>query len=177
MRRMSSPARERGSKTAAQRRRSSADASLGDRVEQAIEEHAHAELEIEHGEREAASRGPSLRRSAVWLAITGISLYLVAPSLLDVLGSWRDLERIDRLWFPAMLALQAAALGCLWALQRMALHRARWPDVIESQLAGNALGKIAPAGGAIGAAHDMPLVCRKRPATAATISRRRATGS
>ena len=34
----------------------------------------------------------------------------------------------------------------------MALHRARWRDVIESQLAGNALGKIAPAGGAIGAA-------------------------
>ena len=37
-------------------------------------------------------------------------------------------------------------------VQRMALHRARWPDVIESQLAGNAVSKIAPAGGAIGAA-------------------------
>ena len=47
---------------------------------------------------------------------------------------------------------RSAALACLWALQRMALHRAAWPDVIESQLAGNALGKIAPAGGAIGAA-------------------------
>jgi uncharacterized protein (TIRG00374 family) len=135
---MSSPTRERG--------------SLGDRVEHAIEEHADAELEIERGEHEAEGRGPSLRRTALWLAITGVSLYLVAPSLLDVLGSWRDLERIDWLWFPAMLALQTGALACLWALQRMALHRARWPDVIESQLAGNALGKIAPAGGAIGAA-------------------------
>ena len=135
---MSAHARERG--------------SIGDRVEQAISEHADAELEIEHGEEEAARSGPSLRRTAFWLAVTGVSLYLVAPSLLDVLGSWRDLERIDWLWFPAMLALQAGGLGCLWALQRMALHRARWHDVIESQLAGNALGKIAPAGGAIGAA-------------------------
>ena len=126
--------------------------SIGDRVEHAISEHADAELEIERGEREAQSRGPSLRRTAIWLAITGVSLYLVAPSLLDVLGSWRDLERIDWLWFPAMLALQAGGLACLWALQRMAINRARWPDVIESQLAGNALGKIAPAGGAIGAA-------------------------
>jgi uncharacterized protein (TIRG00374 family) len=126
--------------------------SIGDRVEHAIEERADAEREIERGEQESASRGPSLRRTAIWLAITGVSLYLVAPSLLDTLGSWRDLERIDWIWFPAMLALQAGGLACLWALQRMALHRARWPDVIESQLAGNALSKVAPAGGAIGAA-------------------------
>ena len=44
---------------------------------------------------------PGLRRTVFWLAVTGISLYLVAPSLLDVLGSWRDLEQIDWLWFAA----------------------------------------------------------------------------
>jgi uncharacterized protein (TIRG00374 family) len=129
-----------------------ATASIGDRVERAISEHADAELEIEHGEIEAQRAAPSLRRTLFWLAVTGISLYLVAPSLLDVLGSWRELEHINLLWFPAMLALQAAGLACLWALQRIALRRPRWPDVIESQLAGNALGKVAPAGGAIGAA-------------------------
>ena len=126
--------------------------SLGDRVERTISEHADAELEIERGEEESARRAPSLRRTAFWLAVTGVSLYLVAPSLLDVLGSWRDLERINWIWFPVMLVLQIGGLACLWALQRMALHQAEWPDVIESQLAGNALGKIAPAGGAIGAA-------------------------
>ena len=69
-----------------------------------------------------------------------------------MLGSWEDLDRIDWPWFAAMLVLQAGAMACLWALQRLALHRARWADVIESQLAGNALSKIAPAGGAVGAA-------------------------
>ena len=126
--------------------------SIGSRVEQAFSECADAELEIERGERESASRGPRVRRTIFWLVVTGVSLYLVAPSLLDVLGSWRDLERIDWIWFPVMLLLQIASLVCLWALQRMALHRAEWRNVVESQLAGNALGKIAPAGGAIGAA-------------------------
>jgi uncharacterized protein (TIRG00374 family) len=126
--------------------------SIGDRVEQAFSECADAELEIERGERESVSRGPRVRRTVFWLVVTGVSLYLVAPSLLDVLGSWRDLERIDWIWFPVMFLLQIASLVCLWALQRMALHRAEWRNVVESQLAGNALGKIAPAGGAIGAA-------------------------
>jgi uncharacterized protein len=126
-------------------------ASIGDRVERAISARADAELELEHGA-EAERTAPSLPRTVFWLAVTGVSLYLIAPSLLDVLGSWRELERIDLLWFPAMLALQVGAVACLWALQRMALHRARWPDVIESQLPGNALGKIVPAGGAAGAA-------------------------
>jgi len=129
-----------------------ATASIGDRLERAIAERADAELEIEHGEVEAARAAPSLRRTLFWLVVTGVSLYLLAPSLLDVLGSWRELEHIDLLWFPAMLALQGCALACLWALQRIALHGPRWADVIESQLAGNALGKVAPAGGAIGAA-------------------------
>lgn len=125
--------------------------SIGDRIEGEFEDRADAEREIERGEEEEA-RAPSLRRTVFWLAITGISLYLVAPSLLDVLGSWQNIERISWIWFPVMLALQTGALACLWALQRMALRRARWSDVIESQLAGNALSKIAPAGGAVGAA-------------------------
>ncbi len=126
--------------------------SIGDRIERGIEDRADAEREIARGEAESVAEAPSLRRTVVWLLITGISLYLVAPSLLEVLGSWQEIERISWIWFPVMLALQAGGLACLWALQRMALHRARWSDVIESQLAGNALGKVAPAGGAVGAA-------------------------
>ena len=64
-----------------------------------------------------------------------------------MLGSWRDLSQLDIAWFPAMAALQLTALACLWALQRIALKRAAWPDVIDSQLAGNALAKIAPGAG------------------------------
>ena len=125
---------------------------IGDRVEHAIERRAEAPPEVRAGaEVEAGEGRPSLRRTVIWLTITGISLYLVAPSLLDVLGSWRDVTRLEPIWLPVMLVLQTASFACLWDLQRVALHGAPWGPVIASQLAGNALAKVAPGGGAVGA--------------------------
>lgn len=129
--------------------------SLADRFEREIEERVDVERELELTQSQEASgetAGPRLKRTIFWLSITGISLYLVAPSLLDVLSSWKNLEDIDWWWFPAMAVLQTAALACLWIVQRAALREAEMPNVIESQLAGNALAKIAPGGGALGGA-------------------------
>jgi uncharacterized protein (TIRG00374 family) len=126
-------------------------ARLGDRVEQAIEDRADVERVIERGEAEPSPRRILLKR-AVWLGVTGVSLYFVAPSVLDVLASWRDIKRFSPAWLAVMFATQSAALACLWALQYLAIHARRWHAVITSQLAGNALSKIAPGGGAVGAA-------------------------
>lgn len=127
---------------------------LGDRLERAIGEHVDVERELAHAEQDESdpSQRKRLMQTAVWLGVTGISLYLVAPSLLDVLGSWRDVTRFEPLWLLAMLVLQGASLSCLWFLQRLALRPVAWGPVITSQLAGNALAKIAPGGGALGAA-------------------------
>ncbi len=88
----------------------------------------------------------------MWLGVTGVSLYLVAPSLIDVFGSADRLAVIDPAWLIAMAGLQGATLVCVWSLQRTALNTTRWRPVIASQLAGGALSKAAPAGGAVGAA-------------------------
>lgn len=126
---------------------------IGDRVEQAIQARTDVARELERSEEEAAAPSrPSIRRTAIWLAITGVSLYLVAPSILEVLGSWQRLEEISPGWLAVMAVLQALSLACLWALQRLALRVRGWAAVITSQLAGNALSKIAPGGGALGAA-------------------------
>jgi uncharacterized protein (TIRG00374 family) len=128
---------------------------VGDRLEAAIEQHADLPTEVQRGEREleqAPKQGRGgLRRTIFWLAVSAISLYLVAPSVIETLGSWRQIERIGWAWLGVMAALQAGTLACLWALQRVAL-RARWQPVIASQLAGNALAKVAPGGGAMGSA-------------------------
>lgn len=124
---------------------------VGDRLEHAIEQRADTEHEIERGEAEQPARR-RLVRTAFWLAVTGISLYLVAPSLVDVLGSWNDLDRLSPAWLGLMFALQAGVLACVWALQYLALRGPSWPAVISSQLAGNALAKVAPGGGAVGGA-------------------------
>jgi uncharacterized protein (TIRG00374 family) len=88
----------------------------------------------------------------MWLAITAVSLYLVFPSVVEVLGSWQEITSFSPVWLAGMIALQAASTACLWALQRLALKARRWRPVIASQLAGNALSKIAPGGGALGTA-------------------------
>jgi len=125
---------------------------IGDRLEQAIEIRADAEREIARGELEATRKPRRLRRTIVWLAITGVSLYLVAPSVLETIGSWRDIQRIAPGWLVAMLLAQVAAMASLWALQHIAIAVGSWPAVIGSQLAGNALAKVAPGGGALGSA-------------------------
>jgi hypothetical protein len=124
---------------------------VGDRLERAIEQRTDLEQELT---REATSKTPArkLGRTVFWLAVTGVSLYLVAPSLLETFGSWEDLDRLSPLWLAGMAVLQTLSLACVWALQRLALHRPPWPPVISSQLAGNALAKVAPGGGAMGAA-------------------------
>src|SRR6185295_18507970 len=126
-------------------------ARVGDRVERAIEDRADVEHVIERGEAQPTSRRRLVQR-AIWMAITAVSLYLVFPSLLDLFSSWKDLGEFGLGWLGAMAALQLATLACLWALQRVAIRATKWPPVIASQLAGNALSKIAPGGGAVGAA-------------------------
>jgi uncharacterized protein (TIRG00374 family) len=126
---------------------------MGERVEEAIERRLDVATEVAEGE-ERLAREPRRRwiRTGVWLAITAISLYVVAPSLLDLFDSWQRLADIEPWWFLALGICQGASLACLWLLQRLALRPVALGPVVTSQLAGNALSKIAPGGGAVGAA-------------------------
>jgi uncharacterized protein (TIRG00374 family) len=139
--------------------------TLGDRLEHAIEQRTDVAGEIERAE--PRSRIP---RTVFWLAVTGISLYLVFPSVIEVLGSWRDITRFSVGSLLGMAALQAGSLASLWALQRIALQARRWRPVITSQLAGNALAKVAPGGGALGSALQYRMLVQAGMPPAATVS-------
>jgi uncharacterized membrane protein YbhN (UPF0104 family) len=76
----------------------------------------------------------------------------VAPSLIEVFSTAPRVAKLQVRWLVLMLALEAASLSCVWALQRICLGGAPVRAVVTSQLAGNALGKVAPGGGAAGAA-------------------------
>jgi uncharacterized protein (TIRG00374 family) len=84
------------------------------------------------------------------LAIAGISLYFLAPSLGEVFQAWKRLDEVDPRWFPAILGAELGAFICMWALQRLALRRTDWFAVVMSQLAANAFNRITPGGGATG---------------------------
>jgi uncharacterized protein (TIRG00374 family) len=132
---------------------------LGDRLEGALDHRTDVEGEIARGEAAQPSRH-RLVRTLAWLAVTAVSLYLVAPTLIETLGSWRSVSELAPGWIPVMAALQGASVVCLWWLQHIAMHGAPWHAVATSQLAGNGMSKVAPGGGAVGAALQYRMLVR-----------------
>jgi uncharacterized protein (TIRG00374 family) len=88
----------------------------------------------------------------IFMAIMGVTLYILWPSLVSVFRSWPDLLRVKPYWYPIMLACEFASFGCAWGLQAIALRTTRWFAVATAQLAGNAVSKIVPGGAASGGA-------------------------
>jgi uncharacterized protein (TIRG00374 family) len=99
-------------------------------------------------------------RTALLMAITGISLYVFLPSLLAVASSWRALDHVE--WPFALLALvcEAASFVCLWELDRIALRTRAWFPVAAAQLSGNVAGRILPGGGATATASTVSMLRR-----------------
>ncbi len=91
----------------------------------------------------AASRRQYIK-SGVLLAVTGVSLYLLLPSLLSVLSSWPSLKHLDWPFAVLVLLFELASWICLWELDRIALGSTGWFTIATGQLAGNALGRIIP---------------------------------
>lgn len=98
----------------------------------------------------------SLRRAIIvrliFLAITLFTLYILWPSLIAVFRSWPELLTLNPVWYPVMVALEAASFICAWGLQRLSLSTDRWFAVATAQMAGNAVSKVVPGGAAAGGA-------------------------
>jgi len=84
------------------------------------------------------------------LAVTGVSLYLVAPSLLTVFDAWPELGQVRPWWFAVVVILESCSFVSLWLLLRIALQTRTWFDIASSQLASNAASRIIPGGAASG---------------------------
>ena len=107
---------------------------------------------------------------AVGLTITGVGLYVVAPSLVTMFAAWPQLAQVDAPWFFVLAGLQLGRLVSLWWLTKLALTpdrgvaaqlpgddahdaiapRVGWGTTATAQLAGSAAAKVLPGGGAAG---------------------------
>jgi putative heme transporter len=112
----------------------------------------------------------ALTRRGLLLAVTGISLYLLAPALLQVFGAFNELDEISPLWFVAMLALQVGSYACIWAVQRLAVRSEQWRPVVTSHLASNAFGRVVPGGVAAAGALQYAMLVRAGIPSAAAAS-------
>ncbi len=94
------------------------------------------------------------------LIVTAVSLYLLFPSLLEVFSSWRRLLDLSPVWVGLMVVFEAGSFVCVWVLQRVAMRTKDWRAVAESQLAGNAFGRIVPGGMATAGALQYQMLTR-----------------
>jgi uncharacterized protein (TIRG00374 family) len=91
----------------------------------------------------------------VVVLVTGVSVYLLLPSLLAVFGSWRSLSELTWYWVALALLSEAASFVCFWELNRITLHEKSWFVVACTQLSGNAVARIVPGGGATASAFSI----------------------
>jgi uncharacterized protein (TIRG00374 family) len=99
-------------------------------------------------------------RPTVFFLVTGVSLFLLLPSLLAVFSSWRELSHLTWFWAALALVSEGVSFALLWELNRVALHEQRWFVVASSQLAGNALAKVVPGGAATSTAFSIGMLRR-----------------
>ena len=111
-----------------------------------------------------------LAKRGLILAITGVSLYLLAPALLEVFGAFDRLDDFNPLWYLAMIALQVGSYACMWMVQKIALRADHIGPVITSQLASNAFGRVVPGGVAAAGAMQYSMLARAGVPAAAAAS-------
>jgi uncharacterized membrane protein YbhN (UPF0104 family) len=96
----------------------------------------------------------------VFPAIVVLSLYLLLPSVLAVLASWRSLAHLSWPFAILVAALEVGSLVCVWQLDRIALHTRDWFAVATAQLAGGTVGRILPGDGAAATAFSASMLRR-----------------
>jgi hypothetical protein len=94
------------------------------------------------------------------VAVTGVSIYLLLPSLLGVFMSWPSLKHAHWYFVAVVLVSEAASFVCMWDLHRILLGTRTWFPVATAQLAGNAVGRILPGGGATATAFSVSMLRR-----------------
>jgi uncharacterized protein (TIRG00374 family) len=87
-------------------------------------------------------------RTALAVLATGVSLYLLLPSLAAVFAATGSLSHLKWYWAAAALIAEAGGFVCIWQLDRIALRTRQWFSVACAQLTGNAVGRVVPGGAA-----------------------------
>ena len=103
-----------------------------------------------------ASESPTQRRRQIAFRVIALAvslgvLYVFLPTLGEFFDQWPRLRDLEPLWITGAILLEAASFACTWWLFAIALQSSNWFAMSTSQLAGNALSRVVPAGAAAGA--------------------------
>jgi hypothetical protein len=93
----------------------------------------------------------TLAKRAAAVAVAGVTIYVVLPSVTRVLSAWPRLSKLNLIWFAVALVAEVAHFLCTFALQRLALRTKGWFAVVTAVLTCNAITNIMPGADAAGA--------------------------
>jgi uncharacterized protein (TIRG00374 family) len=94
------------------------------------------------------------------LAITGLVLYVVLPSLTRVIAAWPSLASLSPAWLAGALVAEVASFSCNFALQRLVLRTNKRFAVAAAGLTGNAVTNVLPGGDAAGASVQYAMLAK-----------------
>jgi uncharacterized protein (TIRG00374 family) len=87
-------------------------------------------------------------KRAIGLGVTAVSVYLVIPSIVEVFGSWPELERLRSGSLGLMTIAMLLSLVCFWWLLGLCLRSTDWALMATSHMASSAIARIVPGGAA-----------------------------
>jgi uncharacterized protein (TIRG00374 family) len=111
----------------------------------------------------SAPAGSPVRKIVVrslLLVVSGVSLYLLVPSLVKTFSSWPQLRGTDPWWLLAAVGFEIGSFVSLWALLRIAIGTRGWFGIATSQLSSNAAGRVVPGGAAAAGALQYSMLVR-----------------
>lgn len=97
--------------------------------------------------------GPGFRipvKTLVFMGAAAVGFYLIWPQLLGFWHAVPGLRTVRWWWFALMVALEAGAFACYWAMMRVTLREPRWFVLSMTQLSANAFARVVPGGAASG---------------------------
>jgi hypothetical protein len=92
-----------------------------------------------------------IARRVVMLVLSAIAFYFVLPKVTEALAAFPQVTQVGIGWLVVVVACESVSFLMVWMMLRIALGTKRWLPVATSQLAGNALSSVVPAGAAAGA--------------------------
>ena len=87
----------------------------------------------------------------VAVVVSGLSLYILLPTLVRVASSWPRLLTLEPWWLVVAIICEAASFFCAMALLRLVLRTKNWFAVVTAGLAGNSVTNTLPGGAPVGA--------------------------
>ena len=90
-------------------------------------------------------------RGTLGVLVTGVAFYFVLPKVVDAFSAFPALSTVGVGWIAVVVVCEGASFLMVWLLLRLATRTTSWFAIVTSQLAGNALSSIVPAGAAAGA--------------------------